>query len=161
MTSNLHCASSPSRPVLLLLLDLSAAFDTVDHSTLLLRLRTRFGMKGSALAWFEFYLASRKYYTFKLRAPRLPFGPWILVYPRAQYWAHCCTELIVFSFKFRPRTCLSNVQIGNECREHSNTVRNLGVLFDQTLSFGEHVNKLWKSSHYDLRNISKIRKYLD
>ena len=45
--------------------------------------------------------------------------------------------------------------------EHSNTVRNLGVLFDQTLSFGEHVNKLCKSPHYHLRNISKIRKYLD
>ena len=51
-----------NRSVLLLLLDLSAAFDTVDHSTLLLRLRTRFGVKGSALAWFESYLASRKYY---------------------------------------------------------------------------------------------------
>ena len=71
------------------------------------------------------------------------------------------TELIVFSSKFRPRPCLSNVQIGSECIEHSNTIRNLGVLFDQTLSFGEHVNKLCKSSHYHLRNISKIRKYLD
>ena len=48
--------------MLRLLLDLSAPFDTVDHSTLLLRLRTRFGVKGSALAWFESYLASRKYY---------------------------------------------------------------------------------------------------
>ena len=37
------------------------------------------------------------------------------------------TELIVFSSKFRPRPCLSNVQIGSECIEHSNTVRNLGV----------------------------------
>ena len=48
--------------MLLLLLDFSAAFDTVDHSTLLLRLRTRFGVKGSAIARFESYLASRKYY---------------------------------------------------------------------------------------------------
>ena len=52
------------------------------------------------------------------------------------------------------------IQIGSECIEHSNTVRNLGVLFDQTLSFREHVSKLCKSSHYHLRNISKIRKYL-
>ena len=37
------------------------------------------------------------------------------------------TELIVFSSKFRPRPCLSNVQIGSECIEHSNTVGNLGV----------------------------------
>ena len=34
-------------------------------------------------------------------------------------------------------------------------------MFDQTLSFGEHVSKLCKSSHYHLRNISRIRKYLD
>ena len=67
------------------------------------------------------------------------------------------TELIVFSSKYRPRPCLSNVQIDGECIEQSN----LGVLFDQTLSFGEHVSKLCKSSHYHLRNISKIRKYLD
>ena len=71
------------------------------------------------------------------------------------------TELIVLSSKFCPRPCLSNVQIGSECIEHSNTVRNLDVLVDQTLSFGEHVSKLCKSSHYHLRNISKIRKYLD
>ena len=45
--------------------------------------------------------------------------------------------------------------------EHSNTVGNLGVLFDQTLSFTEHVNRLCKLSHYHLRNISNIRKYLD
>ena len=51
-----------NRSLLLLLLDLSAAFDTVDNSTLFLRHRTRFGVKGSALAWFESYLASRKYY---------------------------------------------------------------------------------------------------
>ena len=71
------------------------------------------------------------------------------------------TQLIVFSSKYRPRPHLSKVQIGSECMEQSNTVRNLGVLFDQTPSFGEHVSKLYKSSHYHLRNISKIRKYLD
>ena len=52
------------------------------------------------------------------------------------------TELIAFSSKFRPAPSLSNVQIGSECIEHSNTVCNLGVLFDQTLSFKEHVHKL-------------------
>ena len=57
------------------------------------------------------------------------------------------TELIVFSSKFRPRPGLSNVQIGSQCIEHSNTVRNLGVSFDQTLSFGEHV--------YGVRGVSQ------
>ena len=222
-------AIDDNRSVLFLLLDLSAAFDTVDHSSLLLHLRTRFGVKGSALAWFESYLATRKYYLqvegYKSSLRSLDsgvpqgsvLGPLLYVLytsPVADiikshdlqyhFYAddtqlyitfktdsaddtcsaksrveHCIEEidrgmisnklkfndhkmeLIVFSSKFRPEPCLSNVQIGSECIEHSNTVRNLGVLFDQTLSFGEHVNKLCKSSHYHLGHISKIRKYLD
>jgi len=39
--------------------DLSAAFDTVDHATLLRRLKTSYGIGGSVLEWITSYLSGR------------------------------------------------------------------------------------------------------
>jgi len=51
--------ANPSRVTLLGMLDLSAAFDTVDHETLLARLQQSYGISGSALSWLASFLSTR------------------------------------------------------------------------------------------------------
>jgi hypothetical protein len=52
------CAIGEGKAVLLVLLDLSAAFDTVHHPTMLSSLE-RLGVTGTPLKWFESYLSER------------------------------------------------------------------------------------------------------
>ena len=42
-------------------LDLTAAFDTIDHDLLLLRLERQFGFRGAVLQWFRSYLSDRSF----------------------------------------------------------------------------------------------------
>jgi len=57
--NDLLCASDVNHVSVLTLLDLSAAFDTIDHNLLLNRLRCVFGVQGAALGLIESYLADR------------------------------------------------------------------------------------------------------
>ena len=56
---DLHSEMDKSHLSLLVALDLSAAFDTIDHATLLHRLSDRFGLRDKSLAWFKSYLSNR------------------------------------------------------------------------------------------------------
>ena len=57
--NDLLCDSDEGRVNALCLLDLSAAFDTIDHGILITRLERSFGIKGKALSWFRSYLTDR------------------------------------------------------------------------------------------------------
>ena len=59
VTNDILRAIDDYSDVILVLLDLSAAFDTLDHQILLSRLKSYFGFTGSVLQWFRSYLTNR------------------------------------------------------------------------------------------------------
>ena len=67
-----------NRSVILLLLDLLAAFDTFDHSILLSRPQNRFGIRNIAFNWFHSYLHSREQFVsvngIESSKTNLPYG---------------------------------------------------------------------------------------
>ena len=57
--NNIFTASDSGRPTVLVALDLSAAFDTIEHGILLNRLSSSFGITGPAISWLHSYLTNR------------------------------------------------------------------------------------------------------
>ena len=57
--NDIMLALDNKKDVILVLLDLSAAFDTIDHTILLRRLEKRFQITGKALEWMSSFLCDR------------------------------------------------------------------------------------------------------
>uniref|UniRef100_A0A8C1NEN7 Reverse transcriptase domain-containing protein n=2 Tax=Cyprinus carpio TaxID=7962 RepID=A0A8C1NEN7_CYPCA len=64
ITNDLLLASDQGCISLLVLLDLSAAFDTIDHDILIDRLQNYTGIQGQALRWFRSYLSDRYHFVY-------------------------------------------------------------------------------------------------
>ena len=68
----------------LVLLDPSAAFDTIDYDILLRRLETSFGVTGTDLSWFQTYLSGRTQYV-RCGATRSAIQP-VCGVDKARFW---------------------------------------------------------------------------
>ncbi|XP_047438278.1 uncharacterized protein LOC125006364 [Mugil cephalus] len=139
---------------ILLLLDLNAAFDTVNHPILLQRLR-HLDVEGTALDWLTSYLTNRQQFVSlsghtsslspvnqgvpqgcPLTPPLhlLPLPPWHQIHPQ-QYQSHLTHHRHLDHHSLPP-------------------VRNLGVILDPTLSFDPYVCSVVKTSYFHLRRIA-------
>ena len=54
-----------------------------------------------------------------------------------------------------------SIKLGNSTIQFSPTVKNLGVLFDESLSFHDHIINCQKSAFHTLHNLRHIRPYFD
>uniref|UniRef100_A0A8C1LVL1 Reverse transcriptase domain-containing protein n=1 Tax=Cyprinus carpio TaxID=7962 RepID=A0A8C1LVL1_CYPCA len=61
VSNDILLATDAGDSVILILLDLTSAFDTVDHKTILSRLEFYVGIQGTVLSWFRSYLTNRSF----------------------------------------------------------------------------------------------------
>ena len=229
VTNDLLIASDKGLLSVLVLLDLSAAFDTVDHNILLRRLENDVGIKNSALNWFRSYLSDRLQFVHVIGQTLSRFserervscgvpqgsvlGPILFnlymlplgnIIRKHNINFHCYADdtQLYLSIKANEsdqlaklETCLRDIKswmthnflmlnsnktevviVGPKClRENfpnvlihlddivlnfSSDVRNLGVNFDQDLSFNSHIKSVSRTAFFHLRNIAKIRNFL-
>ncbi len=222
VTEALRIAKADSKSSVLILLDLSAAFDTVNHQILLSTLSS-LDITGIPLHWFESYLTGR---SFRVawggevsKAHKLVTGvpqgsvlgpllfstyttslaPIIQAHGFSYHFYADDTQLYL-SFQpddptvaARISGCLADIsvwmkehhlqlnlaktellvfpatptlqhdftiQLGSSTITPSASVRNLGVIFDDQLTFKEHIAKTAQSCRFALHNIRKIRPFL-
>ena len=100
----------------LTMLDLSAAFDTIDHSILIKRLSLWYGISGTALNWFLSYLTGR-HQTIEIAncfSAELPTS--CGVHSRILFWGLCCSRVMFWGlccslFTLRHSALLSKIII--------------------------------------------------
>ena len=70
------------------------------------------------------------------------------------------TELLVLHSRYRSPPAFASLKIGSEVILSSHSARNVGVIFDNTMTMMPHINSTCKSAFYHLRNIARIRKFI-
>ena len=210
----------------LVLLDLSSAFDTIDHSNLFTVLGKHVGICDDALNLIVSYLSDRKqqvridnimsdlasiicgvpqgsvlgplkfclyllplcsilkhhnigyhiyaddtqlYISFKCNDPLATLPKLNSCISDIRVWMiknklkinDSKTEFIVFRSPQAKQDFSSlSISVGDSLILQSSKVRDLGVIFDQSLSFDDYISGVCRSTHFHLRNIGRIRSLL-
>ncbi len=226
VTNDILRENDKGKVTALVLLDLSAAFDTVDHDILLSRLETDVGVSGVALSWFRSYLSGRSQSvacagrTSSCRAVTcgVPQGsvlgpllfciymrPLELILQKHDISYHFYADDTQLHLSFDPsescaaikrlNSCLADIRswmsanylklnsdktelllignpkrvakvrdfelsIGDSIVRPSASARNLGVIFDDTLSFKQSCLKSASAAAFHIRSLSRIRDHL-
>ena len=70
------------------------------------------------------------------------------------------TDLLVLTARHRPQPPIESIVVGSDLIFPSETVKNLGTVFDTSLSLEKRVTAVCKAGFYHLRNIARVRKHL-
>ena len=69
-------------------------------------------------------------------------------------------ELLYFHSRFCPYLQLNPIQLVSDVIHPSSHAKNIGVIFDSTMTMSRHINAVVKFGFYHLRNIAKVRNVL-
>ena len=216
--------------VFLVMLDLSAAFDTIDHDILFQRLEHGFGIKGTVLNWIKTYISDRNFcvYIGGKMSDKFPLKTGVpqgsVIGPRiftmyAQHAAniirchrlnyHIYADDLQIYINFNPKipgdaavalfkltSCIEELRawlINNMLKlndakteffisastnnmtrlsdtkllvgtceiKPSSTIKNLGIIFDTSMTMKDHITSLCSSINFVLWNLARIRRFVD
>ncbi|KAM9418959.1 uncharacterized protein ACWYII_022362 [Salvelinus alpinus] len=154
VTEALRTAKANSLSSALILLDLLAAFDTVNHQILLSTL-SELGISGVAHAWIASYLTGRSYQVVnRISACLADISVWMTDHHLKLNLGK--TELLFLPWKDCPFHDLA-ITVDNSIVSSSQSAKNLGVILDNTLSFSTNIKAVTRSCRFMLYNIRRVR----